>query len=89
MGYRYAEAEYAVSGLGARLSTDPLAALVREALHKLGGYRKMLRVYQDVVGQTELLKRGNAAQEVGLHQEAIVGLTLHDVAEADEFRILN
>ena len=32
MGYRGAEAEYAVSALGVRVDTDPLAELVREAL---------------------------------------------------------
>jgi Holliday junction resolvasome RuvABC DNA-binding subunit len=31
-GYRSAEADYAVSALGARVDTEPLAELVREAL---------------------------------------------------------
>src|ERR1017187_6303825 len=62
-------------------------ALEREPLSKLGGYWKMLGVNQNVVSQIEFFEDGNTAQEIGLQQEAIVGLALHNVADADQFRI--
>jgi Holliday junction resolvasome RuvABC DNA-binding subunit len=36
-GYRWAEADYAVSALGAKVDTEPVAELVREALAVLAG----------------------------------------------------
>ena len=51
--------------------------LAREPFYKFGGDRKMPGVNQDVVGQIELFPGGNAAQEVWLQQEAIVGFTLY------------
>src|SRR5271166_5234371 len=62
-------------------------ALAREAPYELGGYRKVFAVNQDVVGKIELFQRGYAAQKIRLQQESIVGLTLHDVANADQPRL--
>jgi hypothetical protein len=44
-------------------------------------------VNQDVVGQIELFQGGNAAQEVWLQQEAIVGFTLYEVPDSEQFWI--
>ncbi len=57
-------------------------ALPREACDKLGRYRKMFGVNQNVIGQIELFESGNASQKIWLQKEAIVGLALHDMANA-------
>ena len=44
----------------------------------------MAWVDQDVVGETEVAQGGHAAQELRPQQEAVVGLGLHDVAQAHE-----
>src|ERR1700687_1348429 len=43
---------------------------------------KMFRINQDVIGEAELGKAGDAALEVGAKHETLVGLALNEVAEA-------
>ena len=47
----------------------------------------MFRVNQNVVSEIELFERGNSPQKLWLQQEPVVRLTLHDVADADQFGI--
>ena len=61
--------------------------LAVELRHEIGRDREMPRVDQDVVRQAEVAESRDPAAEVGAKQEAIVGLGLHDVTNADELRM--
>jgi hypothetical protein len=58
-----------------------------EARDELGSHRQMMVINQDVVAETELLQHRDAAAEGRPEQKPIVGLALHDVANADELRM--
>lgn len=62
-------------------------ALVGEACGELGGDGEMAGINKDVVGKIEFGESGNAAEKVGMEEEAVVGLALDNVADADEMRI--
>src|SRR5580700_9209791 len=55
-------------------------ALAGEALDKFSSDGKMFGVNQNVIGEIELLERGNAAEKLWPQKEAIIGLALRDVA---------
>ena len=62
-------------------------ALARKAFGKFGGNGKMFGVDQDLVSKIEFFQDGNAAQEIWPQQKSIVGLTLYDMPNSDQFSI--
>ncbi len=62
-------------------------ALVRESARELERGGELARVDEDVVGEIERGEGGDAALEVGAEHEVVVGLVLHDVADAAEFLV--
>ena len=61
--------------------------LLREILRQTDGGLELLRVDQDVVGQTEGGQLRDAALEILAEHEVVVGLFLDDVPDADELRV--
>ena len=60
---------------------------LREGARQLDRGGELSRVDEDVVGEVERCEGGDAALEVGAEHEAVVGLVLHDVADAAQLPV--
>ena len=61
--------------------------LRREMLRQADRGLELPGVDQDIEGQPKALELGDPALEILAEHEAVVGLFLHDVADADELRV--
>ena len=61
--------------------------LIRKALNQLDRCGELPRIDEQIVGQIEFLQTADSLDESSADEEAVIGLILGDVTNADEFRM--
>jgi len=61
-------------------------ALLEEPSHQFYGRRQLLRINENVVGETECAQLRDAFDEVFPREKPIIRLSLRDMAKAAQFR---